>query len=215
MPNTPKIVVFDLGGVLARICHTWEEAITVAQVRSEFDLSGATDLGAYSGFEPYQADAIDSSTYLAGLADFVGCSPEDAIRVHNGIIRSEYDGLSFIVDAIEALGIETGCLSNTNPEHWEHLALDGSFPTIHRLKHKMASHIVRKSKPDVAFFRGFEETFGFKPEEIVYFEDMPRNVEGALRASWRAHRIDPSLETAPQIRAFLVEEGVFPTDDFA
>lgn len=215
MPESAKIVVFDLGGVLARICHTWEEAMSVAQIRGKLDPTGKTDLSIYKGFDAYQADEIDWTDYVNGLASFAGCTVDEAVRIHNGIIQSEYSEVGRIVQELEARGFQTGCLSNTNAPHWEHLAIDGSFPAIRRLAHKLASHEVKLNKPDERIYRMYEETFGFSPHEIVYFDDMPKNVEAGVKAGWRAHRIDPTIETAPQIQRLLVEEGVFPGGVFA
>jgi putative hydrolase of the HAD superfamily len=210
LPGTPSIVVFDLGGVLARICHTWQDAVTVAQVPSRLDPLQHTRLTDFAGFEEYQADAISSDQYFSELARFLGCDPDEAALVHNGIIQSEYRNVGELIDRIEQAGFRTGCLSNTNGPHWQHLAIDGSFASIRRLECKMASHVVGLNKPDPRIFEAYENTFALAPSQIVYFDDHGPNADAARARGWRAHQIDPSEETVPQIERFLAEEGVFP-----
>jgi len=213
--QVPEIVVFDLGGVLARICHTWEDVVQGAGVPHGLDLAGRTPLSAFPDFDPYQAGQTKLDTYLDRLANFVGCDREHALRVHNGILVEPYPGSEALIAEIESAGVRTGCLSNTNVPHWEDLALNGRFPAIHRLQSKMASHLVGLNKPDPAIFRLYAETFGVAPERIVFFDDHPLNVRAALGERWRAFRIDPSGDTVAQMRAHLAETGVLPNRTMA
>jgi len=43
---------------------------------------------------------------------------------------------------------------------------------------------------------------------VLFFDDLGINVEAARSCGWRAERIDPGAETAPQIRAHLVRYRV-------
>ena len=41
-------------------------------------------------------------------------------------------------------------------------------------------------KPEEAIYRLMEREIGLAPEELVFFDDSPANVEGARRCGWRA-----------------------------
>lgn len=203
-----ETVVFDLGGVLARICHTWQEALSTAAVESTLPAEPPRRLMDLPTFDAYQAGEIELDTYLDSIAEYTGCDRSEALHVHNSIIIELYPGVSEIVDELHAKGYKTGCLSNTNPPHWEELAFADRFHAIRNTEYKMASHLVGLNKPDPRIFKVYCETFNLKPENIVYFDDFLPNVEGAKAVGFRAHRIDPHEPTAPQIRGFLAVENV-------
>lgn len=203
-----SVVVFDLGGVLARISHYWQECIEIVGTTSKLDPNARTGLLEAPQFEAFQAGEIALNEYLDSIAEFVGCPREKALAVHNAILQREYDGVGELIEELLAKGVRTGCLSNTNAPHWDAFLSDPRFSWIAKVPYKMASHLVGLNKPDHAIFRLWCSTYGVEPQQVVYFEDGAPNVEGALAVGYRAHRIDPNQETVPQIRGFLVSEGV-------
>jgi FMN phosphatase YigB (HAD superfamily) len=193
-----RAVVFDLGGVLARICHSWPEAASVAGVQISSGIGGSlTDC---AQFNLYQAGALELEKYTIGLSEYLGCSPEEALRVHNGILIEEFPGAELLVREIANLGLATGCLSNTNAPHWERLALDGSFPAIHSLEMKMASHLAGCNKPEAAIYRQYCSQFGLEPSHIRFFDDAEENVLAARELGWDAVWIDNRNDPISQIR---------------
>ena len=193
---------------MAEISHSWEEAAKVGGVVCSKLSTGNTKLASFHAFDQYQAAEISLDEYLAHLAEFVGCDPKDALKVHNGILVVEYPGVKELVDELHNLGYRTGCLSNTNEPHWEVLALNGQYPAIHSLEMKMASHLVGINKPSRAIFERYCEEFHLEPSDIAFFDDGPLNVEAASECGWNARRIDPSLDTPKQMREYLFELGV-------
>jgi FMN phosphatase YigB (HAD superfamily) len=204
------VIVFDLGGVLARICHTWEEAASVAGIRHKLAADGTTSLSTFSGFDQYQAGKISLEDYVKDLAEYIGCEESDALAVHNSIIIEEYEGIRELVRELEAVGWRTGCLSNTNAAHWEHLALNGRFPAIASLEMKMASHLAGVNKPDPRVYDLYCEEFGLTPGQIVFFDDLPANVAATNLKGWRAAHIRPGEDTADQIRRHLQDWNSVP-----
>jgi glucose-1-phosphatase len=203
-----RLVVFDLGGVLARICHTWEEVAETTRVHCSLLSDGRTPLTSFPEFDGYQAAEVDLPTYLDALARFTGCDPADALRMHNGILLEPYPGSEELVQDLERSGLGTGCLSNTNEPHWVDLALNNRFPAIVRLERKMASHLVGMNKPDPEIFRLYAQTHGVTPQEIVYFDDNGPNVESARRVGFAAFQVDPAGDTVAQMREILAGLGV-------
>ncbi len=215
-----RLVCFDLGGVLIRIRHSWQEACRAA--------------GLAAGDEPLPLHVENKRRALAALLDagrisveqwadgvskaFDGAySPEDAKRANDAICREEHAGAAALVDALHDAGVATACLSNTNHAHWVRLLHhDGvaplagapAYPSVARLKQRFASHLLGLAKPDAAIYAEFERLVGLQGQDILFFDDRAENVEAARRRDWRAHRIDPERDTIAQVREHLRHHGV-------
>ncbi len=198
---------------MAEISHSWEDAANVAGVACKNLSDGHTRLNALDVFDTYQAAGISLEEYLVRLAEFVGCEPECALSVHNGILVTEYPGVKELIQELLNAGYRTGCLSNTNQPHWE--VFIGQYPTVHLLQMRMASHLVGINKPSPEIFKLYCEQFNLEPAEIAYFDDYQINVDAANECGWNAFRIDPSQDTPTQMREYLAGLGVNLTNAIA
>lgn len=52
-------------------------------------------------------------------------------------------------------------------------------------------------KPDARFFRLVEQRLKVKPEEIVFLDDLPENIEAAEKLGWKTIHVT-DIETAIQ-----------------
>ena len=100
-------------------------------------------------------------------------------------------------------------MSNTSSHHWEFmLEQTDRYPSMRWLQHRHASHLIGVMKPDEAIYRAYEQRTGFRPEEIVFFDDLRVNVQAAERCGWQAARIDPRGDPASQVRQQLQRMGI-------
>jgi FMN phosphatase YigB (HAD superfamily) len=194
-----KVACFDLGGVLIKIAHHWEDAAAHAKMKITEKLPLGRPLNIAPGFDDYQAGRISDSEYVAQLARFLDVTEDQAQSIHNHILLEPYEGVHEIVMGLDKLGIETACLSNTNSPHWRYMSDSGRFPTHLALGHRFASHELRLQKPDPEIFLAFESALGSRGAQIAFFDDSQANVEAAARLGWNAFKIDPSKPTASQI----------------
>lgn len=204
-------VVFDIGGVLARIRTDWYECARVAEIQSASKLahSQSRKISDFELFDPYQQGLIPTEPYLEELARFLGgVPPETAGRVHDAILIEPYPGTEEIVDALNTEGIGTACLSNTNARHWPVLTSSGRFPNIEKLRLKVGSHDVGLAKPSPEIYRKFEELSGATPGQILYFEDHPEYAAAARALWWNAELVDPDGDPAAQIATKLREASL-------
>ncbi|MCW5936569.1 MAG: HAD-IA family hydrolase [Fimbriimonadaceae bacterium] len=201
-----KAVVFDLGGVMARICQTWDEALAAAGLPVPAAPLGR--LQDFAGFDEYQAGLLDEAAYLAALTAYLGVAPEEAKAAHCHILVEPYPGTDRVVEAVRRAGLVTGCLSNTNALHWDDLVKNGRFPALVDLQVKVASHLVGANKPSCEIYRAFENAAGIRADECLFFEDIPAYVEGAVACGWQAVWIDPKGDTAKQMSDALANLGV-------
>jgi putative hydrolase of the HAD superfamily len=216
----PTIVCFDLGGVLVRICHDWDDACRAAGVdlRTVPSSPGIDarlrDLLARLGTGEISLDEWAEGTSQSGGGTY---NPAELIRVHHAITREERPGALALVDELHRAGVVTACLSNTNESHWTRLVhrdangpLDGApeYPAVARLMHQFASHRLHLAKPDAAIYAHVERVTGTRGSDVLFFDDTPENVAAALRRGWRAERVDPAGDTVAQMRMRLRAEGL-------
>lgn len=199
---TFDVVVFDLGGVLVQIAESWSQAHErsgypphAVPANAAFDRARSA-LGAL-----HQVGRLPNQEFYEGLASASAgaYAAADVERIFGSWSGPEYAGVGAVVDALDAAGIATGALSNTNPAHWPRLDGTGEYPTVARLGHRHASHLLGVAKPDVAIFNAFSAATGFAPSRTLFFDDVLGYVEGARLAGWTAVHVDARRQTAPQL----------------
>jgi putative hydrolase of the HAD superfamily len=203
MSKQIAVVVFDLGGVIVRICQTWQEALRVANVSSPLLEEPSLPLIDFGPFNAYQATELPLETYLDELAAFLGCTSEEALKIHLSILITPYPGIDQAIDRIKDAGIVTGCLSNTNAPHWHAMTETAPFAPVAKLEFRAGSHELGCAKPDPNAFIRYAEKFGLQNSPIIYFDDSKTNVEVAIKLGWDAHPIDPWGDPATEIMEIL------------
>ncbi len=215
---TVGMVVFDLGGVLIRICRSWPEACARVglELHPGWDDPTMREIREQLSHE-YHLGMLGTNEFCERLAGTApgAYSPQEVRRVHDAWLIDEYEGVSTLIDDLHSTGVVTGILSNTNEAHWERLAgrpdRTPEFVAPAKVHHLHASHLLRAAKPSIACFRAFESRCG--PElvgkEVLFFDDLPENIAGAARAGWKGHLVDHRGDTARQMREVLRAEGVW------
>jgi len=186
---------------MVRIRHCWSDILAV--MGKELPAGFIPDrLADHRLLSDYQASAISEEAFIVQLAEELGLSMDEARKAHGLILMEEYPGASQLVDDLNRLGIKTACLSNTNALHYDEL-FGGRFPVCKLFDKVMVSHLVGLNKPDPEVYRMLEEAVSATGEEIVFFDDLPVNVEAARSFGWLAEVVDPSGDPAEFIRAEL------------
>lgn len=202
----PTMVVFDLGGVVVRLCRSWEEACARAGLPYRAAVMAPDLVAARKALrEEHECGRLECGAFFAGLASLAPglYTPAEYQRLHDAWILEEYPGVGALVDDLHAAGVATGVLSNTNHSHWAQLVAADRYPTPRRVRHPHASHLLGLAKPSAGIYRRFAELAAAPPAAIVFFDDLPDNIAGARAAGWRAERIDPTGDTAAQMRGHL------------
>lgn len=208
-----ELVVFDLGGVIVRAARTFAEAWVMAG-RSDLEILEDTaflELLPPIGYA-YMSGQISTDEYNAQIAAAGGgrFSHEESRRILDAWVADEYPGVGEVLDAIEAAGVRTAVLSNTNEAHWSLIkAAPTRYPNILRHTSTFTSHVLRLAKPDLAIFRAVETATGVAGSRVLFFDDVLENVEATRVAGWQAEQIDHTVEsTAPQLLEHLRAHGV-------
>ena len=195
-----RLVVFDLGRVLIRICDGWDDAFARAGVAppvGEFDPLQLRDISCR-----HDVGELDFKAFAAAVSAATGLAVPHIHAMSRAFLHGPYPGAVELVDELNSRGYATACLSNTNDHHWRLMndpAEPAYFP-LSRLTHRFASHLVRARKPDPAIYAHLERETGAAPGEIVFFDDMPINIEAARNRGWQAYAVDPK---SPDPVAFM------------
>lgn len=202
-PEAVRLVCLDWGGVLLRICRSWEEACRLAGLplpTSSIDESLRRKRRALS--EAYQLGRMSCGDYFDAVAALSpGYTVADIERLHDAYLIEEYDGARDL--ACELAGstrVSSALLSNTNHRHWLRRE---DFTAADALEHRLASHVHGSAKPDAAFYRALESASGFTGAQIAFFDDLPANVQAARTLGWQAVEVDHEGDTIKQVRAAL------------
>ena len=211
MPSDVRLVVFDLGRVLIRICDGWRHACDVAGVTGVREPDARAAAALHDLVCRVEVGDIEPEEFCRGAAAAMGVRPQDAAAAWEVYPRGTYPDAAALLDELEAAGVATACLSNTNAIHWALMtdpAGPCSFP-FDRLTHAFASHLVRSRKPDAAIYAHVERAAGVAGDRIVFFDDVVENVDAARRRGWHAHHVDPRPDDPlPQVRSHLARHGI-------
>lgn len=204
--SIPSLAVFDLGGVVVRICRTWQEACQSAGVAHNPNAEARLDSPRkVELLRAHQCGEVESGEYFDGLAQLLADHSTDEVRrVHTAWILGDYSGMAQLMDRIHHAGMRTACLSNTNAHHWKQLDSSEAF---RRIQVRHASHLMGLVKPDQRIYRAFEIATETTPQEIVFFDDLAENIEAARACGWNAVHIDHTRDTAAQVLAGLRAHG--------
>lgn len=202
------IVCFDIGGVLVRICRTWEEGCRAAQVPVRPFEGDADHLDRKRSLvADLQRGEIDDATFHRRLSESFDhvWSVEEVARIDSAWLLGPYLGTSEVVADLRKAGIATACLSNTSEGHWRSLL---TYENVAGLGSRHASHLMGLVKPDPRIYAAFEARMDLPPSEIVFFDDLQSNIDSAMDRGWHAVRIDHEGDTASQIRTALDDIGI-------
>lgn len=214
----PRMVVFDLGGVLIRICRSWAEACAAAGLpvrgpSASHDASGRRHALA----ERHGTGAVSSEAFFSLVSESMSglYSPQEVRRIHDAWLLGEYPGAGDLASAIREAGLTTGVLSNTNHAHWARLLParcggTGEFTVLENIEHLHASHLLGLLKPDPMIYRAFQRLCRCEddPRHLLFFDDLAENVQAARACGWQAELIDHAGDPVAQMRGHLERRGV-------
>src|SRR5688572_18634147 len=211
MSNDVRLIVFDLGRVLVRICDSWDHACAVARLPVKLPPRDATVKPAlHEATALMETGRIDTAEFCRRVARVFSVEPNHVHSILGCYLLGTYPGVTELLDELSGAGYVTACLSNTQTEHWNQMSdpRDRAALPMGRIRHHFASHLLGLRKPDDAIYARVERDTGFAGPQVVFFDDMLENVEAARRRGWRAHHILRERdEPVAQMREHLAEHG--------
>jgi HAD superfamily hydrolase (TIGR01509 family) len=200
------IPLFDLGNVIVKV--DFDPFVEWLTARSEErDEAKVRLLLRSSLFYDLEFGHISRTEFARRLRSLYRAefSQEELEENFCGIFPGLVPGMVELLEELTRAG-PVYCLSNTNEIHLEWLKAREP-DCLRHFTRVFASHEVGLRKPYPGIYRGVAESLGVAPGELVFFDDVHANVEGALRAGLDAH----VFSEAGQVRSVL--KGTRGLDD--
>lgn len=196
-----RTVIFDLGGVIVPLdfprayqgiaAHTTHSPEEIQRRIASTDLYVRAETG-----------AIGTGDFIREMSRLLDLSVDEA--TFRRVWCSLFPPYTLIEDdLIERLRKRHKILllSNTNAIHFE--MVRESYPILRHFDGFVLSYELGCMKPESGIYREAVRLAGCRPEECFYTDDMPENVEGALKEGLDAVQ----FVNAQQIRAELAARG--------
>lgn len=199
MPDR-RVLLFDLGGVLVD-----SAGLTVLGQRLPHLSAGAIAQRWYGSrtVAHFERGALSEQEFArAFVAEWqLAQEPAAFIAEFGSWVRGFYPGARELLAQLRMRHV-VACLSNTNAVHWAQLAAEREAFDL-----CIASHLIGHLKPEPAAYRRALERLGdVDPGQVIFFDDLPANVEAARAAGLQAFRVRGVEETTSVLR----ELGVLP-----
>lgn len=218
-----QLVCFDIGGVLIRIANDWREAFGLAGLPAPKALEMAKTITHHNQTDPdhhdaafsdaaiaYETGKTDDATYLQAMMQRrTGMSEEEARSIMRVWLIEPFEGVSQIIDEVNATPATSACLSNTNLLHWRQMESDARYGSmLSKLDRHFTSFKMGVRKPEPGIYEQVEQTMGLPGQQILFFDDLEMNINAARARGWRAERINPRDNPARQMREHLKTHGL-------
>jgi putative hydrolase of the HAD superfamily len=202
VPST-RAVLFDLGGVVLEI--DFGRAISAWAPHSRLPPQKLRELFHQDDpFQRHETGGLDNAGYFGHLRELLElqCDAEVVQRGFNSIFVAEIKETVGLVDAARR-HVPCYAISNTNAAHVAEI--QRAFPTLlPRFDRVFASHEIGHRKPHPAAFRHVLGAIGLPAQEVLLFDDLPANVDGAAALGLQA-----VLVRSPQdVREALAQRGL-------
>jgi putative hydrolase of the HAD superfamily len=196
-----ELLLFDLGGVLV-------------------DFSGPREIGQYLRVpstpteilarwvscphtEAFERGALSSTEWAARFVSDWGVTlePEEFLKAFRTMTRRVLPGARELLDSLRPR-FRLAALSNSNELHWDRNT--NELKVLELFEFAISSHQVGLCKPDPAIYQVAIDRAGIAPGAIMFFDDLPANVEAACAVGMRGRQ----AKGVDGVRAALAAEGL-------
>lgn len=191
----PKVLLFDLGGVIVR----WVGPDELAKLTGLKREAVADRFAISKVFNDYEIGQCSDDIFADELiAQFeLRLSREEAKSLWNSWVQECYLGTK---DALQTLRNDyiIACLSNTNALHWTHLKTHIDIDQY--FDHSYASHIINAAKPDPQSYKISLDDMDVLAEDVWFFDDTFANVQAAGAVGMKAFHINRDVGVVPKLK---------------
>jgi putative hydrolase of the HAD superfamily len=179
MTAAVRNVIFDLGGVVLE----WNPDHIVARVQPvpELQASLKAALFGHADWRLFDRGAITEPELIERLQLRLGATRQEVEVILDAVRHSlvEKPETLQLIRALQAQGTPLYCLSNMPGSIYTHLRQRHDFWDA--FSGIVISGEVQMMKPEPEVFRHLLATFDLRPEESVFIDDLPANIESARK----------------------------------
>jgi putative hydrolase of the HAD superfamily len=187
-----EFVFFDLGNVILHFDH--EIGCRQVATLTGVDVDRVREVLFVCGIQQdYELGRISSQQVVARFCELTGFRPPDEgfselfSRAASDIFWINRAILP-VVTQLRAVVFPMGILSNTCSSHWEFIN-SGRFRSVMELfSEHVLSFASNCMKPDLRIFHNAIDRAGVSADRILFVDDRPENVAGAIEAGIDAHQ---------------------------
>lgn len=183
-----QVLLFDLGGVVIdisidRALQRWESAsrLTVTQMRER--------LAADEAFKQHERGELSASGYFDHLRRVfeLDASDSEVAAGWNAILVGENHAS---LELVRAARRHLPCYAFTNTSHTHQATWSTAFPNVvSAFERIFSSPQLGLRKPERAAYEAVTREIGVDPANILFFDDLAENVEGARAAGMQAVQV--------------------------
>ena len=191
MQNAYKAVLFDLGGVLIDIDYYATErafeSLGVSDFKERYSQLAQNEL-----FNRFECGEITPQHFVNLLLPYTqsGTTPNQVVAAWNAMLGAFPTEKLKLIEHLEKT-TPLFMLSNTNELHW--IEVERAWrkvsdePLQHFFKKIYLSHEIGQRKPHPETFEWVCQQMGFEPAEVLFIDDTPQHIEGAIKAGLQVH----------------------------
>ncbi len=181
--NPIKAVIFDMGNVVLRVDHM----IACAKFSEFSDLSKEEIYDKIIGTrleDSFERGIISPHTFYESVVERIGASIsfDSFCAIYNDVFTKN-NGMSEIILKLKNK-VKILLLSNTNKLHF--LWVDKKFNILKNFNERVLSYEVRSRKPEKEIFLYALNLLEYKPDEILYIDDVVDFVDASKKLGMNA-----------------------------
>ncbi|GHJ41977.1 HAD family phosphatase [Streptomyces sp. TS71-3] len=195
-PPCPRVVIFDLGEVLATPPGLYQRLAACLPHRPE-DVETAY----WAHREAYDRGGSATAFWGRLLADLGICARDGLIaeltRIDTEAWTTIRPDATALLEDLSERGVRVGILSNATREM---AAAARETPWAPYVSDWFFSAELRLAKPDAAIYRHVTDRLGLPAADVLFVDDRQVNVDAALGTGWSAHRWITGARTEELLR---------------
>lgn len=199
-PNSADVLLFDIGRVILdidfnKVMTSWagHAGCTPAELAGRFVVDDS--------FRHHEVGRIDDAAFFANLRGSLGIGLSDAqfLEGWNAIFAGEMPGIAALL-ARAGKRMPLYAFSNTNPAHVAHFSR-AYADVLGHFREIFLSSTIGLRKPDAEAYDHVVKAIGVPASRILFFDDVPANIEGARSRGLAAVHVTSTDDVAKALTA--------------
>jgi HAD superfamily hydrolase (TIGR01509 family) len=185
--TTIDVLLFDLGGVLVEFSGVQGLSALLRGRLSESEILERWSRCPHS--EQFGLGKLSRLDFAVGFVQDwnIDISPEDFLLEFRSWSRRLLPGATELLTLLRTR-YRLAALSNSNELHWERNSHDLGVTNLFEVA--ISSHQIGRCKPDPEAYLIALDRLGISPESVMFFDDVPANVNAASALGIRAFQVN-------------------------